>query len=113
MGISTMPFVAVIGIAARATAKTIGAELAKARFGLVVYFSDDLSLEPHVVSGYAANIPEGEGSIRVRYARSQRGQIKFEEETARPEFFHPDLFRGDDWEAPFYQSLARIIHRSA
>jgi len=63
MDIPAMPFVAVIGglwqldtatgIAARATAQTIGGELAKARFGLVVYFSDDSSLKPHVVSSYA------------------------------------------------------------
>jgi len=51
------PFVAVVGgfghldpasaVDAKATAETIGAELAKAGFGLVVYFSNEEMLEPH------------------------------------------------------------------
>jgi hypothetical protein len=89
MGNSAMPFIAVIGglwnlepndlTAAKETAKTIGEELAKAGFGLVVYFSDDASLEPHVVSGYVAALAQDAGEIRVRYAQSQR--VKFAEET--------------------------------
>jgi hypothetical protein len=111
-----MPFVAIIGglwqldkakaDAAKAAGKIIGAELAKAGFGLVVYFSNEESLEPHVVSGYAVALPDGVGAIRVRYAESQRGQVKFAEETARTELFEPWLFPGQDWEAPFYRSLA-------
>ncbi len=113
---SNVPFVAVIGglwqldapkaAAAKAAAKAVGAELAKAGFGLVVYFSNDQSLEPHVVSGYLTALPAGAGAIRVRYAESQRGQIRFNEETSRPELFEHRLFPGEDWEAPFYQSLA-------
>ena len=34
--------------------EAIGAELANSELGLVVYFSNDESLEPHVVTGYAA-----------------------------------------------------------
>lgn len=111
-----IPFVAVIGglwqfdptkaTSAKSAGKAIGAELAKAGFGLVVYFSNDESLEPHVVSGYTAALADGAGAIRVRYAESQRGQVKFNEETARPEVFEHRLFPGQDWEAPFYRSLA-------
>lgn len=111
-----IPFVAVIGglwqldepekTAAKAAGKVIGAEIAKAGFGLVVYFSNDDSLEPHVVSGYAAALTDGAGAIRVRYAESQRGQVKFNEETERPDLFEHRLFPGQDWEAPFYRSLA-------
>jgi hypothetical protein len=112
-----MPFVAVVGgfyqtdlataAAAKAAGREIGEALAKARFGLVVYRSDDKSLEPHVVSGYSAALTDGAGAIRVRYAESQRGQVKFNEQTARPELFAPPrLFPGQDWEAPFYRSLA-------
>jgi len=111
-----MPFVAVIGglwqldetkaAAARAVGKAIGAELAKAGFGLVVYFSNDQSLEPHVVSGYSSALADGAGAIRVRYAESQRGQVRFNEETDRAELFDHRLFPGQDWEAPFYRSLA-------
>jgi hypothetical protein len=111
-----MPFVAVIGglwqldqtkaAAAKAAGKVIGAELAKAGFGLLVYFSNDKSLESHVVSGYVAALSGGVGAIRIRYAESQRGQVKFNEETAQPELFEHRLFPGQDWEAPFYRSLA-------
>jgi hypothetical protein len=110
------PFVAVIGglrdfdeirlAAAKASAKEIGAELAKAGFGLVVFFSNQESLEPHVVSGYAAALTDGAGLIRVRYAEPQRGNVKFREETARPDLFEHRLFPGEDWEAPFYRTLA-------
>jgi hypothetical protein len=110
-----IPFVAVIGglwqldeakaTDAKATGKGIGAELAKAGFGLVVYLSNEESLEPHVVSGYSAALSGGAGAIRVRYAESQRGQVKFNEEAARPELFEHRLFPGQDWEAPFYRSL--------
>jgi hypothetical protein len=113
-----MPFVAVVGgfyyqidaataAAAKDAGREIGKALAKAGFGLVVYRSDDRSLEPHVVSGYSAARTDGIGGIRVRYAESQRGQVKFKEQTTRPELFEPpSLFPGQDWEAPFYRSLA-------
>jgi hypothetical protein len=111
------PFVAVIGglrqlnpekaAAARDVAKEVGAELAKAGFGLVVYFSDDDSLEPHVVTGYVAALnDQSGGSIHVRYAESQRGKVRFKEEKDRRDLFDYQLFPGDDWEMPFYRSLA-------
>jgi hypothetical protein len=110
------PFVAAIGglwaldqdkvAHAQETGRAIGAELARAGFGLVVYFSNPESLEPHVVAGYVAFVKGIEGEIRVRYAESQRGAVKFVEEAARPELFQHRLFPGQDWEAPFYRSLA-------
>jgi hypothetical protein len=111
-----IPFVAVIGglrqldkvqaAVAKTVAKEIGVELARAGFGLVVYFSSEEMLEPHVVAGYSAAVTVGSGTIRVRYAQSQRGQIKFDSEADRPELFEYRLFPGDDWEAPFYRSLS-------
>ena len=116
MEIENMPFVAVIGglwqldpaqlTAARAVGERIGEELAKAGFGLVVYFSSDESLEPHVVAGYTRALPKGKGKIRVRFAESQRGQVKFREEATMREIFEISLFPGQDWEMPFYRSLA-------
>jgi hypothetical protein len=116
MAAADTPFVAVIGglwqldkstvPAAKAAGREIGAEFAKAGFGLVVYFSNDESLEPHVVSGYASAANEGAGAIRVRYAESQRGQVKFDAEADRPDLFERNLFPGEDWEAPFYRSLS-------
>ncbi len=114
----SMPFVAIIGglwmlkdpaVAeeAKKTAEEIGAALANAGMGLVVYFSDHESLEPHVVSGYVKALPAGTGvgSIRVRFAESQRNEVKFPEQATRNDLFELSLFAGRDWEAPFYRSL--------
>jgi hypothetical protein len=116
MGNADVPFIAAIGglwqidkaklTAAQTAARDIGVELAKAGFGLVVFFSDQGSLEPHVVAGYSAAVTDGHGSIRIRYAESQRGKVKFPEETDRPELFEHHLFPGQDWEGPFYRCLA-------
>lgn len=113
-----MPFVAIVGgfyhmqdpveiAEAQATAREVGAELAKAGMGLVVYFSDPNSLEPHVVSGFVQATPvgTGEGFIRVRFAESQKNMVKFPEQVTRNELFEWVLFPGQDWEAPFYRSL--------
>jgi hypothetical protein len=110
-------FVAIIGgfrdledhvlVRAKEKASQIGDALAKAGFGLVVYHSDKRSLEPYVVSGYAAAIVPGSERdlIRVRFAESQTGEVRFAEQENRAELFQkPQLF-GDDWEAPFYRSL--------
>ena len=117
MANGSIPFVAVVGgfydldaaraAEAKAAAQSIGAALAAEGFGLVVYFSDDGSLEPHVVAGYVAALPNGgrPGSIRVRYAESQRGQVRFSEEASRKELFEHRIFPSRDWEAPFYRSL--------
>ena len=120
MASESMPFVAIIGGLwklkkldsgkvddAKDLAKEIGAALANAGMGLVVYFSNDESLEPHVVSGYAATLPTGTGarSIRVRFAESQKDEVKFVEQATRNDLFDLILFAGNDWEAPFYRSL--------
>lgn len=115
-----MPFVAIIGgfrelamqdpgraADAKKMAKEIGAALARAGVGLVVYSSDEESLEPHLVSGYAETLPEGSGagSIRVRFPESQRHTVRFPEQEIRGELFDRRVFAGNDWEAPFYRSL--------
>jgi hypothetical protein len=108
---TNVPFVAVIGglrqlDATKGRGKDYWGRARKGRAGLVVYFSNDESLEPHVVSVYLTTLPVGAGAIHVRYAESQRGQVRFNEETARPELFEHRSFPGEDWEAPFYRSLA-------
>jgi len=120
MANESTPFVAVIGgfwdlqrdnpakvDNAKNMAKELGAALANEGMGLVVYFSNDESLEPHVVSGYVAALPAGAGagSIRVRYAESQKNTVRFVEQTTHRDVFAPILFAGNDWEAPFYRSL--------
>jgi hypothetical protein len=119
MSISTIPFVAIIGgfstlnsaqaKDAQNLAEEIGAELAKAGMGLVVYFSENWCLEPYVVSGYIKGLPGNDRAnlIRVRYAESQIGKVKFLEEDIdeRKKLFDPKKFPSQDWEAPFYRSL--------
>jgi hypothetical protein len=97
-----------LGHEAREYAQTLGRTLAEAGFGLVVYFSNDKSLEPHVVRGFVAALPPGEYAPRidVRYSEAQRGQVRFEEQETRGKLFHEDNFPGPNWEAPFYRSLA-------
>lgn len=114
---STTPFVAIVGgfydldpakaDDAKSLAGEIGAALAKEGMGLVVYYSDERSLEPHVVAGYAETLPPGSGagSIHVRYAQSQRGKVVFAEQSSREELFERKLFASEHWEAPFYRSL--------
>ena len=117
MAADSIPLVAVIGglwnldestaAKAREAGKGIGAALAKAGFGLLVYFADDKSLEPHVVSGYVAALPDGAGLVRVRCSESQSDDVRFaEEDTAKAKIFDRKTFPGREWEAPFYRSLA-------
>lgn len=117
MADAARPFVAVIGgffnmdpakkDAAKAYARELGAALAKAGFGLVVYFSEEDSLEPHVVKGYVSALPTDPPNpcIRVRYPESQKNTVRFAEQQTRPALFDPKLMPLDDWEAPFYRSL--------
>ena len=124
MAKDAIPFVAIIGgfwelkerepakfDNAKKMANEIGAALAKAGMGLVVYFSNDESLEPHVVSGYVAALPPGTGArlIRVRFAESQKNSVRFPEQATRSDLFHSVLFPGIDWEAPFYRSQSLPI----
>ena len=120
MTTDSMPFVAIVGgfwelvkldpgkaADAKKTAREIGAALARAGMGLVVYSSDEESLEPHAVSGYVEALPAGSGagSIRVRFPESQRHTVRFPEQETRGELFDRRVFAGNDWEAPFYRSL--------
>jgi hypothetical protein len=97
-----------LGKEARDYAQALGRALAETGFGLVVYFSNDKSLEPHVVHGFVAALPPGESGscIDVRYSEAQRGQVRFDEQDKKPTLFHEDAFPGPNWEAPFYRSLA-------
>lgn len=112
-----MPFVAVVGgfrklspaarQAAANRARELGAALASAGFGLVVYLSDPEFVETYVVRGYvAAPGTRAAGSIRVRYPESQRGQVRFAEQATHGDVFDQAIYAGQDWEEPFYRSIA-------
>ncbi|HMK26519.1 MAG TPA: hypothetical protein VK483_10855 [Chitinophagaceae bacterium] len=116
MANNKMQFVAIVGgiwelndsdnAEARKTAQEIGEALADAGMGLVVYFSDPGSLEPHVVTGYVRKLlpGTGAGSILVRFAEPQKNTVRFAEQATHPDVFKPKII-GKDWEAPFYRSL--------
>lgn len=87
-------------------AESLGAALANAGFNLVVYFSDENSLEPHVVRGYVAKAQGRIDCIRIRAPHKLRKKATFIEEATNREMFHVDTFPSENWEAPFYQSLA-------
>jgi hypothetical protein len=97
-----------LGREAREYAETLGRALAEAGFGIVVYFSNDKSLEPHVVRGFVAALPPGESGpcIDMRYSEAQRGKVRFSEQDTHPTLFREDAFPGPNWEAPFYRSFA-------
>jgi len=92
--------------AAQNDGKCLGRELAKAGFGITVYFSNEESLEPHVVSGYV-EARNNDSKIHVRHAQSQRGKVAFKEEKYHQDLFNYSIFPGDDWEIPFYTSLVK------
>lgn len=98
------------GQKARQFAVELGRELAEQGFNLVVYYSDEKSLETHVIKGFVPNVSASEPKTRidVRYSEGQRGRVKFEEqkETNSKNLFKENLFPGANWEAPFYRSLA-------
>jgi hypothetical protein len=94
--------------AAKQYAFEIGQQLARRGLGLLVYSSDENSLERHVVSGYvAAHVPITlQHHVRVRFASDQREIVNFPEEVDHPTLFDRKIF-GKDWEAPFYRSLVQ------
>ncbi|MFM9047246.1 MAG: hypothetical protein ACKOOH_06255 [Cyanobium sp.] len=98
------------GRKAREFAVELGRELAEQGFNLVVYFSDDKSLETHVVKGFVTNVSatEPKNRIDVRYSEGQRGKVKFEEQKDKnyKDLFKDNLFPGANWEGAFYRSLA-------
>ncbi len=98
------------GLKAREFAVELGRELAEQGFKLVVYFSDDKSLETHVVKGFVPRVhpSEHENRIDVRYSEGQRGKVKFEEQKEKnyKNLFKENLFPGANWEGAFYRSLA-------
>ena len=92
-------------------AEELGLELARAGLGIVIYFSDPLTLEPHVVRGYAKGL-EGQSfggakPVKVRHSRKQTGEVKFPELDSRPELLDIVPDPNDDWEQSFYKSLVK------
>lgn len=117
---SERSFVAIVGgfgqlatDAARASAqelsRVLGAALAEAEMGIIVYNSDGAFLEPHVVNGYVQTAKtQGEALIRVRYVATQRPSVRFQEQETHKSLFDVRELPGDNWAAPFYRSLVEL-----
>jgi len=112
MGASEIPIVAIVGSAkngdkASAAAETLGRELAKAGFRILVYSSEPDFLECHVVRGYVASGIALRCSVEVRYPLHGVKPAFAEQSTNRELFdWRPD--HAPDWEMSFYQSLSEV-----
>ncbi|MGO7443638.1 hypothetical protein ACC668_02900 [Rhizobium ruizarguesonis] len=92
---------------AKVAARAVGKALAEADLGIIVYDTDDRSLESHVVTGFAAGAAnEKRRVILVRYAQSQQRIAQFREQANRPDLFEHQPIPSEDWEVGFYRSIA-------
>jgi hypothetical protein len=88
------------------TAEMLGACLAIAGHGLIVYSAEAGYVERDVVRGYVNTGKARDESIHVVYPHDQPAAADFPERKTHEAVFalHPD--RSSDWELSFYQSLA-------
>ncbi|MEO1511786.1 MAG: hypothetical protein AAFU70_06925 [Planctomycetota bacterium] len=94
------------GRRARAEAREIGACLAKRGLGLIVYFSDDRSLEPHVVAGYAeAADADNKGAIRVVYPTRQNVRFPAQNDPETRDLFTDCAKPVQQWSGVYYRSI--------
>jgi hypothetical protein len=89
----------------------LGRELAKQGFHIIVYSSDQHSLEVDVVRGYLESPDQAAGSIQVLFSQSyarEHGEPTFAQKKPDDDRFEfqPDL--SPDWESSFYRSLATV-----
>jgi hypothetical protein len=87
-----------------AAAEQIGAELAKAGCRIIVYISDPVFIDVHVVRGFVSAKPDAEKALQVRFPAGSAAANFLEYETA-PELFGFQADPHPDWEASFYRSL--------
>jgi hypothetical protein len=93
---------------AERAAEAIGAALASTGFGILVYSSDPIFIEPPVVRGFVNSGKAPKDSIRVLYPRKTPPPT-FPERDKFPECFQePDMDPNPNWEFGFYRSLFSV-----
>jgi len=112
MGTADTPIISIVGNAktsdkAASAAETLGRELAKAGFRILVYSSEPDFLECHVVRGYVASRTAVRCSIQVRYPLHSV-KPAFAEQSTNSELFDWRPDHAQDWEMSFYQSLSEV-----
>lgn len=85
--------------------KAIGAALARAGYGIIVYTSSPAYIEAEVVTGYVESGAAKKDSIQVRYPNIPRAQPKFEQQTTHPHLFDFKAYQESNWQAVFVPSL--------
>src|SRR5215471_5397008 len=83
-------------------AESLGAALASAAYGIVVYSAEDIFVEPAVVRGYLRSGKAQPGSIRVFHPR-QSSTPKFPEQKDQPNVFIDYVDDNANWEFSFYR----------
>ena len=86
----------------------MGAELAKRRWGLVVYHSGDSFIEGEVVKGFVSAVDSEHKQCITILQPSTGAPGEFPEEVARPDLFTRKVDTSDEWEVSFYRSLATV-----
>jgi hypothetical protein len=89
-----------------AALEELGAELARAKYRIMVYSASPDYIEADVVRGYVASGVAEPGSIQVRYPQGQPQASDFPEASHDPKKVFqllPDV--NDNWEFSFYESL--------
>jgi hypothetical protein len=106
------PIVAIVGNVTTAqdateAAEDLGRSLAKARFRILVYSSEEGFLESPVVRGYVESQSAKPRSIQVRYPlRGQKPAFPEQQTHAQVFDWRPD--NSQDWEMSFYQALKDV-----
>jgi len=106
------PIIAIVGnvkgdAEAPGAAETLGQELAKGGFRILVYSSGADFLEGRIVRGYVSTRVASRQSIQVRYPlHSQKPD--FPEQATNGELFDWRPDNRPDWEMSFYQSIGEV-----
>jgi hypothetical protein len=93
-------------LAAEQASKELGRQLAVAGHEIVVYSSNPVFAERHVVTGYVASQQAKPNSVHVKY--TQGVEIDFPERQTHSVLFALHHDSTSDWEVSFYDSLSEV-----
>jgi hypothetical protein len=89
-------------------AQEIGAELAKAGLGIIVFDDSPAYVEREVVTGYVESGKADKGSVRVRHTENKTSAFEFWSSDPRYDgIFNPKASAAETWHESFYGSLIR------
>jgi len=92
---------------AKEVAESLGTELAKSGYRIIVYSAESGFIESDVVKGFVKSGKAGRKSIIVHYPTGQAGAAAFPEYAEHMELFDSQPDDSLDWEISFYRSLGQ------